>query len=374
MPLSIPTVPDLFEALHHLVRQIPRGRVATFGDVAGGLGDPIAARWVGSVVAGSTPSAQMPWHRIVRADGSLSRLPEPVSRLRRQLLAKEGVEVGQDKIDLTRFGFRFFHSEGPLATLRSFQFHLTEKVRRSSRKHIPELVAGVDVSYRTGSVSRRRFGSVEGESQRAQLSGRSTTNLKRFPPPGREEAACNSPSDRSSRGAAWGQAAYALVETASGQLVWSQTIRRRIEFPYITSYLTFRELPILLELLDVVRSAGRLAEVVLVDGSGVLHPTGAGIASHLGIIGSVATIGVTKKLLHGKVNIEGMQPGEVRPVLVGGRAEGVALCPATGTRRPVVISPGHRLNLPYAERLARMLMFGRRLPAPVYWADRLSRE
>ncbi|MDY0165761.1 MAG: endonuclease V [Thermoguttaceae bacterium] len=323
MSLSIPTVPDLFETLHHLVRQIPRSRVATFGDLAGGLGDPIAARWVGSIVAGSIPSAQIPWHRIVRVDGSFSSLPEPASRLRRRLLAEEGVEVCQDRVDLQRFGFRFFCSERPLATLRSFQYFLVQKVRRSPRTHIPELVAGVDVSY---------------------------------------------------RGEALGQAAYALVETRSGRLVWSQTICRRIEFPYITSYLTFRELPILLELLEVVRAEGKLAEVVLVDGSGVLHPTGAGIASHLGIIGSVATIGVTKKLLHGRVSIEGMQPGEARPVLVGGRAEGVALCPATGTRRPVFVSPGHRLNLPYAERLARMLMFGRRLPAPVYWADRLSRE
>ena len=48
-------------------------------------------------------------------------------------------------------------------------------------------------------------------------------------------------------------------------------------FPYITSYLAFRELPILLELLDEVRAAGRLAELLLVDGSGILHQRHAGI-------------------------------------------------------------------------------------------------
>ena len=57
-----------------------------------------------------------------------------------------------------------------------------------------------------------------------------------------------------------------------GRLLWSKTIRHEIRFPYITSFLTFRELPILLELLDEVRAAGQLAPLLLVDGSGILHP------------------------------------------------------------------------------------------------------
>ncbi len=322
MLLCLPPIPDLFDSLHRLVRQIPSGRVATFGDLAAGLGDPIAARWVGSVAAGSTPSGRSPWHRIVRVDGSLSPLPEPASRLRMQLLANEGIEVCQGKVDLTRFGFHCSRSERPLATLRSLQFHLANRVKRCPRKRIPKLVAGVDVAYPE---------------------------------------------------ATWGQAAYALVETASGSLVWSHTIRRRVKFPYITSYLSFRELPILLALLDTVRGAGRLAEVVLVDGSGVLHPSGAGIAAHLGVVASLPAIGVTKKLLCGDVEIVGMRPGDARPVLVDGRPAGVALRPTSGTRRPIFLSPGHRVDVAYCERLVRSLMFGRRLPAPIYWADRLSR-
>ena len=320
--ISIPAVPGLIETLHHLIRQIPAGSVATFGDLAAGLGAPIAARWVGIVAAGSVPSQEMPWHRIVRADGSFSPLPDPVSRLRSRLLAEEGVEVRRGKVDLARHGFRFFCSERPLATLRSFQFYLADRVRRSPRKHLPEFVGGVDVAY--------------------------------------PNAEC-------------GQAAYSLIERETGELVWSHIIRCPVTFPYITSFLTFRELPLLLPLLDAVRAAGKLAAVVMVDGSGVLHPTGAGIASHLGVLGGVPTIGVTKKLLCGNVQIDGMASGEVRPVLIDGRPAGVALRPATGTRRPIFISPGHRVDVAYAQRLTGMMMFGRRLPAPIYWADRLSR-
>ena len=55
-----------------------------------------------------------------------------------------------------------------------------------------------------------------------------------------------------------GVAAYALVELKSGQLLWSTTVRRTVSFPYITSYLSFRELPILMELLGEVRRSGNL--------------------------------------------------------------------------------------------------------------------
>src|SRR5207244_392523 len=90
--------------------------------------------------------------------------------------------------------------------------------------------------------------------------------------------------DVSYRGAHEGVAAYALVEVASGKLVWSTMIRRPVRFPYITSYLTFRELPLLVALIEEVRAQDRLAPVVMVDGTGRLHPRRAGIASHLGVV------------------------------------------------------------------------------------------
>jgi deoxyribonuclease V len=181
-----------------------------------------------------------------------------------------------------------------------------------------------------------------------------------------------------------------------------------VVFPYITTYLSFREIPILLDLLDEVRAAGRMAEILLVDGSGILHHRRAGIASHLGVVASIPTIGVTKKLLCGRVNIEGMSPGESRPVVISagadnslggadipvyrrkpstlGRQEclphcaeeaqpiGIALRPTAGSRRPIFISPGHRVDLPFCEQVVRQLLTGRRLPEPLYWADRLGKS
>jgi len=317
-------VPDLPKLLHKLLRQVPAGKVTTYGDLADALGNRIAARWVGHFMLHHEHDAACPCHRVVRADGELGLyiVGDPQTKAKR--LAAEGIVIRQGKIDLARFGFDRFVSDRPLETLRRTQQALAANVSLSSRRRlVPERVAGVDVSYR--------------DPQQAV-------------------------------------AAYALVEVESGQLVWSTTVRRHVVFPYITSYLSFRELPVLLDLLDAVRAAGRLAEPVLVDGSGVLHQRHLGIASHLGIAASLSTIGVTKKLLCGRVDLDGLEPLESRPVVYEDRLIGAALRPTAGSRRPIFISPGHRVSLALAERVVRRVLLGRRLPEPLYWADRLSRS
>lgn len=230
--------------------------------------------------------------------------------------------VGQREAHTMRELFDRFISERPLERLRRIQDEVSRRVVLRPVQGMPERVGGVDVAYP------------------------------------REDMAV---------------AAYALVDTRSGDLIWSTTIRRPVQFPYITSYLTFREVPIYAELIDEVRAEGKLAEVVLVDGSGILHPRGVGSASHLGVVASVPTVGVTKHLLAGRFEGEGMQPGESRPVVDRGRVLGVALRPTARGRRPIFASPGHLVDLAFAEGLVRGLLRGRRLPEPLAWADHLSR-
>ena len=316
-------IPDLACRLHELIAQVPAGRVTTCGALAEALGNPIAARWVGQFTLDHRHTAGCPCHRVVRAGGRLGPYIDGSEKAKARRLAAEAVEVGQDPVDLTRYGFERFVSDRPLEELRRVQEALLDEVSLKPRRRIPKLVGGVDVSY---------------------------------PDPGE------------------GVAAYALVETDTGRLVWSTTVRRRVAFPYITSYLSFRELPILLELIDVVRAAGRISQVVLVDGTGILHQRRAGIATHLGVVASLPTIGVTKRLLCGQVDLEGMQPEESRPVVYQDGLIGVALRTSPRSRRPIFISPGHRLDVAFAERLVRRLLAGHRLPEPLYWADRLSRK
>ena len=249
--------------------------------------------------------------------------PIPTAATKRSGGCADGIETDAGCVDLARYGYDDFSGDRPLEKLARYQDRVAARVSLRPRRKVPQLLGGVDVSY-------------------------------------------ISPNE--------GVAAYALVETATGELLWSTTIRRRIRFPYITSYLTFRELPLLIELIDEVRSRDRIAPVVLVDGTGILHPRQAGIASHLGVVTGLPTIGVTKKLLCGRVEIAGLQPLESRPVVFGDQPIGAAMRPDSGTGRPLFISPGSGINLASAEQIVRAVLAGRRLPLPLYWADRLSRH
>ena len=317
-------IPNMESALQALLGQVPPGNVTTYGDLAEALGNRIAARWVGHHMMHHDHHPGCGCHRVVRASGELGGYIDGGPAAKQRRLRAEGVGVKRESVDLDVFRLpaEQFICDRPLETLQRTQEALTALVSLRTRKRIPKLVGGVDVSYPT-------------------------------------------PTE--------GIAGYALVELETGRLAWSTTVHQTVNFPYITSYLAFRELPILLELLKAVNVAGRPADLLLVDGSGILHQRHAGVASHLGVTATVATIGVTKKLLCGSVELAGMEPEESRPVVHEGRQIGIALRPTAGSRRPIFVSPGHRVNVAFSECVVRRLMLGRLLPEPLYWADRLSR-
>lgn len=91
------------EAIWHVVAAIPRGRVATYGQVASLAGLPRGARRVGRAL-GLAPSAlHLPWHRVVAAGGRIA-LPTGSSSRRTQIarLRAEGVAVANGRVSLTR--------------------------------------------------------------------------------------------------------------------------------------------------------------------------------------------------------------------------------------------------------------------------------
>jgi deoxyribonuclease V len=237
-------VPDMPDALCRLLAQVPPGRVTTYGALAEALGNKIAARWVGHFLMHHEHTAACPCHRVLRVDGRLGQYVADVA-VKAQKLAAEDVEVRAEAVDLARYEYHALVSDRPLARLARLQKSIERQVSLRGPRRMPRQIAGVDVSYA-----------------------------------GPDDAA----------------AAYAVVDVRSGQLAWSHVIRRPVRFPYISTYLSFREIPILLDLLDEVRAAGRLTRIVLVDGAGVLHPRRAGIASHLGVLAGLTTIGVTKAL------------------------------------------------------------------------------
>ena len=118
-----------------VLRRIPRGRVATYGQIAALAGRERAARGIAWILHSSSEAARLPWHRVIGGGGRIS-LPRGRGReeQERRLLA-EGVVVGRGgRVDMKRFGWE--PSEGAAArscAAREFLRELTERRLRPSK-------------------------------------------------------------------------------------------------------------------------------------------------------------------------------------------------------------------------------------------------
>ena len=96
---------NFFNAVYEVVKQIPLGKVATYGDIAKAIGAPRSARQVGWALHNNPRPIEIPCHRVVFADGRLSAsFAFGGQQVQRQLLESEGVEVSLDNtVDLKKY-------------------------------------------------------------------------------------------------------------------------------------------------------------------------------------------------------------------------------------------------------------------------------
>ena len=98
---------ELRARIHAVVRRIPRGRVATYGQVAALAGFPRHARQVGYAMRDLPQGSDLPWHRVLNARGEVSpRAAVGWEDVQRDLLEQEGVELARERVDLVRFGWK----------------------------------------------------------------------------------------------------------------------------------------------------------------------------------------------------------------------------------------------------------------------------
>ena len=98
---------DAYSRIYAAVRRIPRGRVATYGQIADAAGIPGHARQVGYALHALPSGSAVPWHRVVNAAGRVSLRSERGDEIRqRQLLEREGIRFEGERIPFTQFGWR----------------------------------------------------------------------------------------------------------------------------------------------------------------------------------------------------------------------------------------------------------------------------
>jgi len=116
---------------------------------------------------------------------------------------------------------------------------------------------------------------------------------------------------------------------------------KKIHFPYIPGFLSFREGPVVATSLQRLKS---MPQIFFFDGQGIAHPRGMGLASHVGILYNIVSIGVAKSLLVGQYEEPPMEKGQYSWILYHDQIIGAALRSKKDVK-PVFVSPGHRIDL-----------------------------
>lgn len=285
----------MWREAYDLVAQVPSGMVTTYGEVAKALGDPVAARFVGLAMSLNTDTWRVPCRRVIRSDGGIGGYSSPDGADKKaDLLRNEGLAIRNGRVqDFQNHLFLDFRSSRPLAALRKRQDTLRTHVNIPTSDMAFSSVAGVDVSY------------------------------------GKDRA----------------YASVVVFDTKTRSIRETMHVTSEARFPYIPTYLAFRELPIVSQLMDMLDDD----TVVMFDGHGILHPKRFGIASHAGVAFDLPTIGVAKSPLLRVAT--GRTRGGARAIEVDGAVCGYSF--SSHGRRPVYVSPGHCISQKQALSMVR---------------------
>ena len=231
---------DLYSDFYALVRQIPKGMVTTYGNLARALGDVVAARACGYMLSINPDPIGTPCYKVVKAGGEVGKFTHPLgSAEKTRRLQNDGIAIEEGRIvNFESICFDDFDSDNTLQKMREEQERMAPLISLEDDFSTSE-IAAVDVSY----------------------------------------------DDDFGYGAM-------VINRAGNTEIRHKKMESR--FPYIPGYLTYREFKFIREL------AGEYSGLLLADGNGFLHPRHIGLASFTGVMLGIPTIGVAKSLLLGR--------------------------------------------------------------------------
>ena len=174
-----------------------------------------------------------------------------------------------------------------------------------------------------------------------------------------------------------GFAGFVVLDAASLRLVDHAVVHKDIPFAYIPGLLSFREIPMLI---DAWEKLQQKPDVLVVDGVGIAHPRRMGIATHLGLVLNLPTIGCAKSVLVGEYKepadtfgafsymYDPKSPkGEPKEII------GAALRSKVGVK-PIFISPGNLITLEESIEIIKNSLIKHRLPEPTRLAHNIVNE
>jgi len=165
-------------------------------------------------------------------------------------------------------------------------------------------------------------------------------------------------------------AGVVVLDYPSLAVIEQKTVSEKARFPYIPGLLSFREIP---PLVKVFRMLKTRPDVIMCDGQGIAHPRRFGLASHLGVLFGVPTIGCAKSLLIGEYRPPADRRGAFSDLTDKGELIGSVLRTRRGVK-PVFVSPGHLVDGASARRIVLETCTKYRIPEPTRQAHRAVNE
>ena len=162
--------------------------------------------------------------------------------------------------------------------------------------------------------------------------------------------------------------AVAILSFPELEIVETKVIRRPTTFPYVPGYLSFRELPAIVDALGEIEN---FPDLILCDGQGYAHPRRFGLACHLGVLLDCPTIGVAKSRYIGKHEEPPLEKGKWVDLIDKDERIGAVLRSRKNVR-PLYISCGHRISLETAITYVLACTPKYRLPETTRVADHLA--
>jgi len=143
-------------------------------------------------------------------------------------------------------------------------------------------------------------------------------------------------------------------------------VKVRVNFPYVPGYLAFREVPALLQAWNLLSTK---PDVLIVDGHGIAHPRGMGIAAHFGALTEQATMGCAKKILYGRISEPQEESGSATPIYDRKKDEIIGWTFRSKNKvKPLFISPGNKMSMEDSLSIIKNCVGKYRMPEPTRWA------
>jgi deoxyribonuclease V len=167
-----------------------------------------------------------------------------------------------------------------------------------------------------------------------------------------------------SRFSSIGQAAIAVLSYPGLELIDLAVAKDEIKYPYIPGLLSFREMPLILQAWERLNI---LPDLIIMDGQGIAHPRRLGIASHIGLVLDIPSIGCAKSRLIGEHDSPPEKAGNYSLLTDNGDIIGAVLRTRYSVK-PLYISVGHKISLEQSISFILNCCRGFRLPEPIRFA------